>query len=133
VEDLLLLSTSFPLLQTHAHTNTHRERERERERVITLAPFFVEPDDLVDDLDVGKTTPLRFPDEIGIAALLYSEQINVQHSLSVSVSVSVCLQQRKRSRKQKQVLHSLNPSYEKRLCLGHVARLPLPWLPLLSQ
>jgi hypothetical protein len=26
VEDLLLLSTSFPLLQTHAHTNTHTER-----------------------------------------------------------------------------------------------------------
>lgn len=55
----------------------------EREREITLTPFFVEIYDLVDDLDVGETTPLRFADEIGIAALLYSEQIDVQHSLSL--------------------------------------------------
>jgi hypothetical protein len=98
----------------------------DREREITLTPVFVDLDDLVDELDFGETTPLRFADEIRIAALLYSEQIDVQHSLAVTVSV--CLQQRKwRVKQRSKVLHSINPSYGKRCCLGHGANLPLPW------
>lgn len=50
----------------------------------TLTPFFIELDDLVDEVDVGETTPLRFPDDVWSAAFLHPEEIDVQHSLSLS-------------------------------------------------
>ena len=45
----------------------------------TLAPFFVEADDLVDDLDVGEAAALRLADALGIEALLGPEDVDVQH------------------------------------------------------
>ena len=52
---------------------TERERERERERESTFSPFFVEVDDLVDLVDAGETTALRFADEFGVVALFLPE------------------------------------------------------------
>lgn len=39
----------------------------------TLSPFFVEIDDVVDLFDAGKTTTLRFANEVRIVALLLPE------------------------------------------------------------
>lgn len=61
-----------------------------REREITLTPFFVELDDLVDDLDALETTALRFADDFGVVTLLFSKQIDVQHFLYLCLLHRVC-------------------------------------------
>lgn len=45
----------------------------------TLPPFFVEADDLVDDLDAGEAAALRLADALGIEAFLGPEDIDIQH------------------------------------------------------
>lgn len=44
-----------------------------RDDFFTLAPFFVELDDLVDDFDAGESPALRFADDLGVVPLLFSE------------------------------------------------------------
>lgn len=46
---------------------------------ITLAPFFVEVDDFVDEINVGVTTSLGLADDFRVVALVFSEEVDVQH------------------------------------------------------
>ena len=48
---------------------------------ITLAPFLVELNDFVDKLDAGETTSLRLADDFRVVALVFSEEIDIQHLL----------------------------------------------------
>jgi hypothetical protein len=47
--------------------------------VLTLAPRLVEDDDLVDELDGREAAALRVADELGVAALLLAEEVDVEH------------------------------------------------------
>jgi hypothetical protein len=46
---------------------------------LTLAPGLVEGDDLVDELDGLAAFALRFADELGVAAPVRAEEVDVQH------------------------------------------------------
>lgn len=50
-----------------------------------MTPFFIELDDLVDDLDAFESTALRLSDDLGVAALLFSEEIDVQHCWMLAI------------------------------------------------
>lgn len=56
--------------------------------LITLAPLLVEADDFVDEIDAGETAPLRLAYFLRDSSLLFSEQINVQHSFIFSFFLS---------------------------------------------
>jgi hypothetical protein len=47
--------------------------------LLTLAPRLVEDDDLVDEVDGREAAALRVADELGVAALLLAEEVDVEH------------------------------------------------------
>ena len=77
--------TKTHIQKTEIDPNQRFGREKEIE-IFTLAPLFVDGDDLVDEFDVGETTALGFANEFGVATFLYSEEIDVQHFESIIFS-----------------------------------------------
>lgn len=77
--------------------------------LITLAPLLVEADDFVDEIDAGETAPLRLAYFLRDSSLLFSEQINVQHSFIFSFFLSriECEWKKERKKESKDILLEL--------------------------
>lgn len=56
----------------------------------TLAPFFVEADDLVDDEGVGEAAALGLADALGVVALVFAKEVKVQHLLLPAITGRRC-------------------------------------------
>ena len=62
-------------------------------KIVTLSPFFVGTNDLVDEIDVCESPALRFAHDFRIVALLFPEEIYIQHFISLPITIpdySVC-------------------------------------------
>lgn len=91
LSSLRKLSTSnWP--ETHTQKKSIKAHKEKRfnysDAIHTLTPFFVELDNLVDEINTGESLPLRISDDLRIVPLLFSKQIDIQH-YSANSSIKV--------------------------------------------